>query len=118
MKTGITTSEARQGLPALTCSRIWHGKPCGCKTFRYWRDDKGRMSYAHPRKCWEPWMKEAHCAKCGEPISSENRVVALSVAPFWIMASNIDSDEIIKTLSGVGAVSLVAGIKAPVDMKH
>jgi hypothetical protein len=45
-------------------------------------------------------------------------VVALSVAPFWIMASNIDSDEIIKTLSGVGAVSLVAGIKAPVDMKH
>ncbi len=72
MKTGITTSEARQGLPALTCSRIWHGKPCGCKTFRYWRDDKGRMSYAHPRKCWEPWMKEAHCAKCGEPISSEN----------------------------------------------
>ena len=53
-----------------SCSRIWHGKACGCKTFRYWLPGKGRMSFATPRNLWTSEMREAHCTKCGKPINA------------------------------------------------
>lgn len=72
MSSDTTTSEARKGLPATSCSRIWHGKPCGSKMFRYWIALKGRRSYATPRTMWKPWMKECHCSKCGDPLFPAN----------------------------------------------
>lgn len=39
-------------------------------------------------------------------------VMILSIAPFWALASNIDSDEVHKTALSVGAVTAAAGIQA------
>lgn len=57
---------------AASCSRIWHGKPCGCKSFRYWLPSQGRMSYATPRKAWRPQLHNAHCTRCGDPLSAND----------------------------------------------
>lgn len=59
---------------AASCSRIWHGKPCGCKSFRHWLPMQMRMSYATPRKAWRPQLHNAHCTRCGEPLSENTKL--------------------------------------------
>lgn len=39
-------------------------------------------------------------------------IVVLALAPTWLLASNIDSDEVVKTALGVLAVTVAQGIQA------
>lgn len=62
-------------------------------------------------------MKRSRCERCGQPASlswaiwEDVKASVLLLAPMWILADSMGSDELIKTLVALGCLGGVRGVQ-------